>query len=145
METEIQQKPRRAAGGIGGDGLASSWKPCPAWVCTRIQQRLQWIALNATVSMDLVRGLFRSTLPGWRFSDQHIATESTPRTWITHSETQSWSKRSPKIPFDTSFWRQTDSATFLELIVLDRPQGPAIIHAMTMTEQYRRLLPGGPT
>ncbi len=37
------------------------------------------------------------------------------------------------------------SANFLELVVLDRPQGPAIIHAMTMTEQYRQLLPGGPT
>ncbi len=37
------------------------------------------------------------------------------------------------------------SANFLALIVLDRPQGPGIIHAMTMTEQYRQLLPGGPT
>ena len=37
------------------------------------------------------------------------------------------------------------SANFLELIVLDRPQGPAIIHAMAMTEQYRALLPGETT
>jgi hypothetical protein len=29
------------------------------------------------------------------------------------------------------------------LVVLDRPQGPAVIHAMPMTAQYRRLLPGG--
>jgi hypothetical protein len=31
----------------------------------------------------------------------------------------------------------------LELVVLDRPQGPAVIHAMAMTEQYRHLLPKG--
>jgi len=37
------------------------------------------------------------------------------------------------------------SANLLELIVMDRPQGPAIIHAMTMTEQYRSLLPGETT
>jgi hypothetical protein len=35
------------------------------------------------------------------------------------------------------------SGNFLELVILDRPQGPAVIHAMTMTAQYRRLLPGG--
>lgn len=37
------------------------------------------------------------------------------------------------------------SANLLELIVMDRPQGPAIIHAMAMTEQYRSLLPGETT
>jgi len=37
------------------------------------------------------------------------------------------------------------SANLLELIVMDRPQGPAIIHAMPMTEQYRSLLPGEST
>jgi hypothetical protein len=35
------------------------------------------------------------------------------------------------------------SGNLLELVVLDRPQGPAVIHAMAMTAQYRRLLPGG--
>jgi hypothetical protein len=35
------------------------------------------------------------------------------------------------------------SGNLLELVVMDRPQGPAIIHAMPMTEQYRRLLPKG--
>jgi hypothetical protein len=30
---------------------------------------------------------------------------------------------------------------FLELIVLDRPQGPAVIHAMAMRTQYQALLP----
>jgi hypothetical protein len=35
------------------------------------------------------------------------------------------------------------SGNFLELVILDGPQGPAVIHAMTMTAQYRRLLPGG--
>ena len=35
------------------------------------------------------------------------------------------------------------SGNLLELVVLDRPQGPAVIHAMPMTAQYRRLLPGG--
>jgi hypothetical protein len=29
---------------------------------------------------------------------------------------------------------------FLELIVLDRPSGPAVIHAMEMRQQYRALL-----
>jgi hypothetical protein len=35
------------------------------------------------------------------------------------------------------------SANLLELIVLDRPHGPAVIHAMPMRPQYRNLLPGG--
>jgi hypothetical protein len=30
---------------------------------------------------------------------------------------------------------------FLELVVADRPNGPCEIHAMTMREQYRALLP----
>jgi uncharacterized DUF497 family protein len=33
------------------------------------------------------------------------------------------------------------AANFLELVVMDRPQGPAVIHAMSMRPQYRRLLP----
>jgi len=33
------------------------------------------------------------------------------------------------------------AANLLELVVLDRPQGPAVIHAMEMRPQYRRLLP----
>ena len=37
------------------------------------------------------------------------------------------------------------SANLLELIVMDQPQGPVIIHAMAMTEQYRSLLPGETT
>ena len=35
------------------------------------------------------------------------------------------------------------SGNLLELVVMDRPQGPAVIHAMTMREQYRHLLPKG--
>ena len=35
------------------------------------------------------------------------------------------------------------SGNLLELVVMDQPQGPAVIHAMTMTEQYRHLLPKG--
>jgi hypothetical protein len=31
----------------------------------------------------------------------------------------------------------------LELVVIDRPDGPAVIHAMPMRAQYRRLLPKG--
>lgn len=31
----------------------------------------------------------------------------------------------------------------LELVVLDRPQGPAVIHAMGMRPKYKRLLPKG--
>jgi hypothetical protein len=34
------------------------------------------------------------------------------------------------------------AANLLELVVLDRPNGPAVIHAMPMREKYRRLLPG---
>ena len=30
----------------------------------------------------------------------------------------------------------------LELVVMDRPQGPAVIHAMPMRPKYRHLLPG---
>ncbi|HWH10199.1 MAG TPA: hypothetical protein VG165_03665 [Solirubrobacteraceae bacterium] len=33
------------------------------------------------------------------------------------------------------------AANFLELVVLDRPTGPAVIHAMQMRLKYRRLLP----
>ena len=33
------------------------------------------------------------------------------------------------------------AANLLELVVMDRPQGPAVIHAMAMRSQYRRLLP----
>ena len=33
------------------------------------------------------------------------------------------------------------AGNLMELIVLDRPQGPAVIHAMAMSERYRRLLP----
>lgn len=31
----------------------------------------------------------------------------------------------------------------LELVVLDRPQGPAVIHAMAMRAKYQGLLPKG--
>lgn len=34
------------------------------------------------------------------------------------------------------------AGNLLELIVLDRPQGPAVIHAMKMRPKYRHLLPG---
>ncbi len=35
------------------------------------------------------------------------------------------------------------AGNILELVVLDRPQGPAFIHAMRMRAKYRRLLEGG--
>jgi hypothetical protein len=35
------------------------------------------------------------------------------------------------------------SGNLLELIVMDRPQGPAIIHAVPLRAKYRRLLPPG--
>ncbi|MPZ63858.1 MAG: hypothetical protein GEU93_21865 [Propionibacteriales bacterium] len=35
------------------------------------------------------------------------------------------------------------SGRLLELVVLDRPQGPAVIHAMGMRPKYQRLLPKG--
>ncbi len=34
------------------------------------------------------------------------------------------------------------AGNLLELVVLDRPQGPAVIHAMPMRVKYRNLLPG---
>jgi hypothetical protein len=33
------------------------------------------------------------------------------------------------------------AGNLLELVVLDRPHGPAVIHAMPMRPQYQRLLP----
>ena len=35
------------------------------------------------------------------------------------------------------------AANLLELVVMDRPAGPAVIHAMPMRPAYRRLLPKG--
>ena len=35
------------------------------------------------------------------------------------------------------------AGNLLELVVMDRPVGPAVIHAMPMRSQYRRLLPKG--
>lgn len=35
------------------------------------------------------------------------------------------------------------AGNLLELIVMDRPQGPAVIHAMALRAKYRRLLPPG--
>ncbi len=35
------------------------------------------------------------------------------------------------------------AGNLLEVVVLDRPQGPAVMHAMVMRARYRRLLPGG--
>lgn len=34
------------------------------------------------------------------------------------------------------------AGNLLELVIMDRPQGPAVIHAMKMRPKYRRLLPG---
>lgn len=34
------------------------------------------------------------------------------------------------------------AGNLLELVILDRPQGPAVIHAMKMRPKYRHLLPG---
>jgi hypothetical protein len=33
------------------------------------------------------------------------------------------------------------AANLLELVVVDRPQGPAVMHAMPMRPKYRTLLP----
>ena len=35
------------------------------------------------------------------------------------------------------------AGNLVEMIVMDRPQGPAVIYAMAMRPQYRRLLPKG--
>lgn len=34
------------------------------------------------------------------------------------------------------------AGNLLELVILDRPQGPAVIHAMKMRSKYGHLLPG---
>ncbi|MBA2724959.1 MAG: hypothetical protein H0U53_03120 [Actinobacteria bacterium] len=34
------------------------------------------------------------------------------------------------------------AGNLLELVILDRPQGPGVIHAMKMREKYRHHLPG---
>ena len=39
--------------------------------------------------------------------------------------------------------RPDRAGNLLELMVLDRPRGPAVMHAMVMRAPYRRLLPGG--
>jgi len=46
-------------------------------------------------------------------------------------------------PTRTLFLGPDTAGNLLELVVLDRPQGPAVIHAMPMRPQYRRLLEGG--
>jgi hypothetical protein len=38
---------------------------------------------------------------------------------------------------------QDRAGNLLELVVMDRPASPAVIHAMPMRTQYRRLLPKG--
>jgi len=50
------------------------------------------------------------------------------------------SRRSPKTPFGTFFSALIAPGRFLELVVMDRPQGPAVIHAMPMRAKYRTLL-----
>lgn len=35
------------------------------------------------------------------------------------------------------------AGSLLELVILDRPQGPAVIHAMPMRARYEKLLPKG--
>jgi len=35
------------------------------------------------------------------------------------------------------------AGNLLELVVMDRPAGPAVVHAMPMRTQYRLLLPKG--
>jgi hypothetical protein len=35
------------------------------------------------------------------------------------------------------------AGNLLEVVVMDHPAGPAVIHAMPMRAQYRRLLPKG--
>lgn len=34
------------------------------------------------------------------------------------------------------------SGNLLEIVVMDRPNGPCVIHAMKMRAKYERLLPG---
>lgn len=54
---------------------------------------------------------------------------------------RSW-RRSARIRFATWSSGRTRAGKLLELVVMDRPQGPAVIHAMELRPKYRRLLPG---
>jgi len=46
-------------------------------------------------------------------------------------------------PTRTLYIGPDTAGNLLELVLLDRPQGPAVIHAMTARPQYLRLLQGG--
>lgn len=35
------------------------------------------------------------------------------------------------------------AGNLLELVIMDQPRGPTVIHAMPMRAKYRRLFPGG--
>lgn len=38
---------------------------------------------------------------------------------------------------------RTEPGNLLEVVVLDRPQDPAVMHAMVLRDKYARLPPGG--
>jgi len=50
----------------------------------------------------------------------------------------SW-KRSMRTPTRYLVLGPDQAANMLELVVLDRPQGPAVMHAMPMRAKYRSL------
>jgi hypothetical protein len=46
-------------------------------------------------------------------------------------------------PIRTLYLGPDTAGNLLELVLLDRPHGPAVIHAMQARRQYLRLLEGG--
>jgi len=62
---------------------------------------------------------FRSTIDRWRYC--HLVAEDPDRYLVLGPDR---------------------AGRFLELIVLDRPAGPAVIHAMEMRQQYQAFLKG---
>jgi hypothetical protein len=56
--------------------------------------------------------------------------------------TRWWSKKSGEDPLRFLVLGPDRAWNLLELVILDRPHGPAVIHAMKMRPKYRRLLPG---
>jgi hypothetical protein len=79
----------------------------------------------------------------WRSSARRSGTTSNRKILNTLCATPWSSRRSPKTPFGICFSALIAQGDFLELVVMDRPQGPAVIHAMPMRAKYRTLLRKG--
>jgi hypothetical protein len=83
---------------------------------------------------------FRSTILWWRFS----ARRGIPGEDIRHAIDNAVAFE--EVGDDPVRWLVLGpdrAGNLLELVVMDRPAGPAVIHAMPMRAAYQRLLPKG--